>query len=75
MIDRSIKRLVPIKAMKQMLTHPLKEAKGEAIELPARKNSVGVHSRTSCYQLNARNLELHRVYTGSPTIKDCKYTK
>jgi hypothetical protein len=70
MIDRAIKRLVQIKAMKQMLAHPLKEAKGEAIELPARKNSVGVH-----YQLNARNLELPRVYTGSPTIKDCKYTK
>jgi hypothetical protein len=70
MIDRSIKRLVQIKAMKQMLAHPLKEAKGEAIELPARKNSVGVH-----YQLNARNLELPRVYIGSPTIKDCKSSK
>jgi hypothetical protein len=71
MIDRAIKRLVQIKAMKQVLDHSLKEAKGETIKLPERKNAGRVQSRSSCYQLNAQKLEPARVHISLPTIKDC----
>jgi hypothetical protein len=41
MIDRATKRLVHIKAMKQMLGPAPKESKGEVIKLPERKSSAG----------------------------------
>jgi hypothetical protein len=40
MIDRAIKRLIHIKAMKQMLGHTPKKPKAEVIKLPERKSSV-----------------------------------
>jgi hypothetical protein len=42
MIDRATKRLIHIKAMKQMLgPAPPEESKGEVIKLPERKSSAG----------------------------------
>jgi hypothetical protein len=41
MIDRAIKRLVQIKAVKQMLDHAPKKSKGEVIKLHERKSSAG----------------------------------
>jgi hypothetical protein len=40
MIDRATKRLIQIKAMKQVLGHAPKKPKGEVIKLPERKSSV-----------------------------------
>jgi hypothetical protein len=40
MIDLAIKRLINIKAMKQMLGHTPKKPKAEVIKLPERKSSV-----------------------------------
>jgi hypothetical protein len=41
MIDRATKRLIQIKAMKQVLGHTSKESKGEVIKLRERKSSAG----------------------------------
>jgi hypothetical protein len=41
MIDRAIKRLVQIKAMKQVLDHAPKKSQGEVIKLHERKSSAG----------------------------------
>jgi hypothetical protein len=41
MIDRATKRLIQIKAMKQVLGHTSKEPKGEVIKLRERKSSAG----------------------------------
>jgi hypothetical protein len=41
MIDRATKRLIQIKAMKQVLGHAPKKPKGEVIKLPERKSSAG----------------------------------
>jgi len=41
MIDRATKRLIQIKAMKQMLGHASKKPKAEVIKLPERESQPG----------------------------------